>query len=233
MEKNKISKEEKSVEKELDKTERLIKKELLKKEKINKEFSNLQKLKEARKQSEAELEALRQDNHKTYDAIKKSGIFDLKGIWREFRNKHFPEQVYLINMELRNGFFAQFMITTKTETFRYMGGEYLIDDDLKYYNVSARMWSLDYHQDLVMAIRRKVDVNTLKKAIQHKGITDIDTATNPFSLREFIKSEVIQKVLKGADLDAVFRFMKNMLILNVAGTAVLIILILRSMGIIG
>lgn len=186
---------------------------------------------------QAELEAKKQLKEEKQNTVKAFSIMQRTkvGWWKAFKNnmkeRFFSTKVMLIHMELRNGFHIQFIAKIRQNEFSYDKGTYIIDDDLKYYDMSAKMWSLDYHQDIAVPVLRKVPVSKIKKAIETKGITDIDTAINPITLKQFIESEVIQKVMKGEEMDKVFKFLKFMLILNVLISAVTAIVILQSSGI--
>jgi len=178
------------------------------------------------------ISTLKKENTRVYNAIKKKGYTDFSGWITELKYKYMSGSCYLINMELRNGFSIQFLTNTNTQSFKYKSAEYIIDDRLKYYNLSASLWSLDYHQDFSMPVGRKIDVIKLKKATQMKGVTDVDQAINPYNLREFVKSEVVQKILKGADLDKFFTFMRNLIILTLIVSVLTLVLIIRTTGII-
>jgi hypothetical protein len=62
------------------------------------------------------------------------------------------------------------------------------------------------------------------------GITDVDTAINPVSLKLFMESDIIQKILKGEDLEKVFGFMKTMLIILVCICALSLVILLNMSG---
>lgn len=146
---------------------------------------------------------LRDLTPKKYDIIKDPGkIYDLTKWIRRIKNRLFPDRTYLINMELRNGMHKSFLILSTQDKFYFMEGRYIIDDDLKYYNISCGCYALDYHQDFAMPVRRKISPNTLKSAMKEVQGDDmkIDNATNPSTLDRFIESEMAKKVMEGQEL---------------------------------
>ena len=134
-------------------------------------------------------------------------------------------------MELRNGHHIHFIAYTPDEKFIYRNGTYVIDNSLKYYDISSGLWCLDYHEDIVLPIQRKIDVNHIKGTLEMVGVTDTESAINPSTLERFIKSEVIQKVLKGAEMDEIFKFLKLMVILILVVCIIHFIIFLKASGV--
>ena len=68
-------------------------------------------------------------------------------------------------MELTNGFHRTFSVKEKEEGFIFKGKKYLFDDESKYYNIDAKLYAFDYHEGLVLPIRRKIPTTEIKKTI--------------------------------------------------------------------
>lgn len=168
---------------------------------------------------------------KAWSIFFKAKKLNARAIKDSIVNKLKPGKVMLIHMELRNGFHTQFLVSIQNSSFKYQKAEYIIDDDLKYYDITASLWCLDYHQDLPVPILRRIDVNSLKKAVRGTGITDIDTAFNPTTLRQFIESEVIQKVMKGQEMDKVFTFLKFTTIATLILSLTSALILIQSSGV--
>lgn len=64
-----------------------------------------------------------------------------------------------------------------------------------------------------------------------EGITDVDTAINPFALKYFIEGEVIQKVLQGVELDKAMRFLKLVAIISLLVVLANFLLNLQTSGV--
>lgn len=160
-----------------------------------------------------------------------SGFFDIKGYFKKLKHSLNRPLALLIHMEMRNGYHNIFYVYPKGETFKYKGGVYKIEDEFKYFNAELNVYCLDYHQDIDIPIQNRINSSAIKRNLLGKGITDIDQAINPKSLEQFIKSEVIQKVMKGQELDAFFRFMKIMIIINVLVAVIHFIVFLQASGI--
>lgn len=138
----------------------------------------------------------------------------IKGIKDVLLDKKFPEKTLLINMELRNGMHRTFMICTQKNHFKFMGGTYLIDTNLKYYLIDSKIWCLDYHQDMTLPIKRQIPTSEIQKAIEASGICEVESATNPSILEQFIKSKVAEGVMKGQAIDEFLKAIRLMLIIT-------------------
>jgi len=167
---------------------------------------------------------------KDYDIKKYSkGFFDVKGHFRRVRTRMQPEKTYLINMELRNGNHALFVAYTSKGNFIYMRGQYIIDDDMKYFDISSGLYCLDYHQDLSLPIKRKIPYTDIRKVITATGITDVETAINPALLKSFQESNLVEGVMKGAELDSAIRQLRMISIIGaVASVGIVLYLIFKS-----
>lgn len=166
-----------------------------------------------------------------------NGALDVVGKFKRFRLKVQREKSYLINMELRNGNHTHFVVFTPYPHFIYMKGKYLIDDEMKYYDVSSGLFCLDYHQDLSLPIKRKIPFNDIRKIISASGITEVETAINPSSLKAFQESSLIEGVMKGQEIDeAIKKLMLIAIIGTVASVGIALYLIAESgalQGVIG
>lgn len=162
---------------------------------------------------------------KLYNVAKPKNMFDVKGHVNKFRNKYNPLSVFLINMELSNGKFMQFVIKPKDNGFKFDEGFYIIDENLKYYNETSKLWALDYHEELSFPINKRTDVKYLKDAISEIDEIGLKSAINPISLDKFMQSTVIQKLLMGAEMDATLRFLKMGIILIGLGVLICVIIL--------
>ena len=165
---------------------------------------------------------------KSYDFKAKKGWWS--NFWQKFKLRKFFKDSILVNMELANGHHTHFIGYCTNNSFEWQGKQYITDDTLKYYDISSKMWCLDYHEDLTIPIKRKIDVNQIKKIVSMSGITDVDTAINPVSLKLFMESDIIQKILKGEDLEKVFGLMKTLLIIIVCVTVISLVILLNMSG---
>jgi len=138
----------------------------------------------------------------------------IKG-YKKIMDKLFPAKTMLINMELRNGMHDLFMISENKSSFKYAGGCYIIDPEAKYFMLGSKCYCMDFHQDMTIPVKRKIDAQALneklKDAINDTNVDfDIETSLNPYSLQEFMVSNVIQKSLRGEQID---RFLKSIKIM--------------------
>ena len=170
---------------------------------------------------------------KIYNVTKPKNRFDIKGHKFRFISKYFPLSTFLINMQLTNGRRMQFIIRVKDGGFRFDNGFYIVDDEMRYYNATANMWCLDYHEELCFPLDLRVNINKVKSDLIKSSLVELKTAINPQSLQAFMESNIIQKLLAGASLDDSMKFMKMMIIINTIGIGINVILTFASIGVFG
>lgn len=200
----------------------------IKKIKLKLKIINLKKIRDQHKKAYEDNIKLKTATEKV-DFIKKQGLLDIAGWQREWADRKKPHQSFIANFELRNGMFASVYVKLSKEWFDYEDGRYIIDDDLKYYSVSSKCYMLDYHQDCAIPLRRRFNVNLVKEQLANSNNDEIqtETAINPTSLKIFMESDIIQKIMKGAEMEQWIKFIKLMLIVIVVICAVILLILLK------
>jgi hypothetical protein len=168
-----------------------------------------------------------------YDMSKAKNLLDFKAYKYKLMNKFFPLQVVLINMQLTTGQHMEFIVRIRDGGFKFDKGFYIIDDQMKYYNMSAKMWAFDYHEELCFPITRRIDVNDIKNSLIKNSDVELETAVNPVSLQKFMESTVIQKLLAGAELDKAMSLLKILMIILLIVEVINLIVSFKGAGIIG
>lgn len=138
----------------------------------------------------------------------------------KIKAKFFKKRIYLINMELRNGYATSFLIIPKEDGFTFMDSKYVIDPAMAYPHVDAKTYALDYHQDFSLPIKKKIDVNLLKTTVEASGTTEIELATNPSVLERFQQAKIAEGVMKGQQIDEYLKAQKLWIIV----TAVVVVI---------
>jgi len=118
-------------------------------------------------------------------------------------------------MLLRNKDRIDLIIYTKDGTFKYGNGMYLIDETLAHFNMSARVWELEYHQDFVLPIDRTINLSDVHKMASDLSVSDLDCAFNPANLEKFTESKVVEGMMSGAGLQEWLKQMKLWLMAGV------------------
>jgi hypothetical protein len=170
--------------------------------------------------------------YKLYYANRIRSILDIQSYKNRLRSIYFPLSAVLINMEMSNGNFIQFVARIKDSGFIFANGFYLIDENLKRYNQTARMYMFDYHEEMCFPVDKRIKVQDIKDELIKNDHVELDTAINPITLQKFMESTVIQKLLAGAELEDSLRFIKIMIILNVVISIGIILLTLKGSNII-
>lgn len=120
-----------------------------------------------------------------------------------------------ITMELNNGDYIQFLADAGKSDFKYRGKTYIIDENLKYFMSSSRLYFIDYHENFTLPIKRKIPLKEIQKSMTSEKYSqeNIYYATNPKTLENFLTSSTIEKILSGAKLDEWLRQMRLMIII--------------------
>jgi hypothetical protein len=129
----------------------------------------------------------------------------LKNYKFKILERFFQKDVITVNMALVNGNHDTFIVRQKQGKFKYKGNVYIIDERMRYWNVTLKSWVLDYHEACSIPIRRHFDVDELKEAVSQSDIKNVAQAINPSSVQQFIDSTVIEKVMAGEKIDRAIR----------------------------
>jgi hypothetical protein len=168
-----------------------------------------------------------------YNISKAKNLLDFKAYKYKLMNKFFPLQIVLINMQLTTGQHMEFIVRVRDGGFRFDKGFYIIDDQMKYYNMSSGLWAFDYHEELCFPVTRKIDVNSLKNSLIKNSDVELETAINPVSLQKFMESTVIQKLLAGAELDKAMGLLKILMIIMLIVNVINLLVSLKGAGLLG
>lgn len=206
---------------------------------FRKKLIRLKRLRDEKKRIEKEAQESfqKQKEHHTqvmaskYDFFKKKNFFDFKTMIQNWRINKFAKSAILVNMELANGDHIHFVGFIKKEKIEWNNKTYIVDHYAKYYDHAAKMYCLDYHESFTLPIIRKIPVSAMQKAVASTGITDIEMACNPATLEQFIVSEVIEKVMKGQELEDALKFVKMMVIFILIAVVIHLILFVAKSGI--
>ncbi len=174
---------------------------------------------------------VKKDEPKGFSFQKSNSKFTLE-YWKFwFKEKYFPAKIVLINMELINGFHRTMIVIEKDGGFVFRGKRYVFDDDSKYYNMDAKLYVFDYHENLVLPVKRKIPVTAIKKTIESTDEIDIEYAINPSTLQRFMTAKIAEGVMKGTMLDEFLRKLQMFIIVIMVAVLVHLMLFLYASGI--
>jgi hypothetical protein len=149
---------------------------------------------------------------------------------QKIKDKFFPGSMLMINMELVSGDHKHFRVIPVNNKFNWKKGSYIVDESLKYYDITYKMYCLDYHESICLPLKRMIDPESVKKELFKVGISDVDNAINPVSLKTFVESNIVQQMIKGADIDNLLNFLRLMIILVCIISGVHLILFVVKSG---
>ena len=152
--------------------------------------------------------------------------------WTEFYKMSVKKRsIFLIIMQTRNKKYDHFTVATDLKYFYYKGGVYFLDSDFTRDDIHSGLSSLYYHQDCSIPFRIDIDTSKLKDEITQSGNDDvIDKAINPSTLKGFVISQVIEKILKGEELSKDMDFMKKLIIINLLMSLIMCFGIAKAVG---
>jgi hypothetical protein len=153
----------------------------------------------------------------------------IKKLSEFFKKRLKKRKMFMAVMQLRNGKYYQFTVATSEEYFIYDKGCYYIDPDMVREDTFTKLNTLFYHQECSMPFKLDFNISDLKDSL--KGVdSDVEKAINPSSLKSFISSQVIEKVLKGADMIKELSQIKMMVLINMLVTIGLVGVIAKTLG---
>ncbi len=204
----------------------------MKKQKTDKKIEKIDK-KEEKTKEKAIIIKQRQDEIKEclpYNPIKADSIMTVKRWKNTFKDKFFPDKAIMINMELLNGFHKLFLVIERDGGFRYRSKRYLFDNESKYYIIDAKLWCYDFHEDLTIPVKRKIPITDIKKAIEFSSLTEVENAVNPATIERFLKAKIAEGIMKGQQMDIVFKQLKMIGIITMLSSVIMLILFLFKTG---
>jgi len=170
---------------------------------------------------------------KSFKLISYINPFAKTGKWiaEIIKQKKHKQKIFMILMQNRNGKYSQFTIATAAQTFTYHKGTYYIDPDMVRENVFAKMNMLFYHQDCCIPFKIDFNIGELRSKLQESN-SDVEKAINPITLKSFINAQVIEKVLKGAEMSNELKMIKMIVIINTIAIVGLGLMIAKMGGMI-
>ena len=148
-----------------------------------------------------------------------------------YLEKYHGGKIVLINMELTNGFHRLMKVKEKDEGFLFRGKKYIFDDDSKYYNMDAKLYVFDYHEQIALPFKRKIPVTAIKQNIESTDGIDVEYAMNPSTLQRFMTAKIAEGVMKGTQLDEFMKKLQTILIVTMVASLAHFALFLYASGI--
>lgn len=165
-----------------------------------------------------------------YYPIKVKSWLDFNEVKKFIIAKFFPSKSVLINMELLNGMHKQFVIKEKDGGFSYKGNTYILDNELKYFILEAKMWAYDFHEQFALPLKRSIPLLKIKKFLENSGISEVEYASNPSTLERFVTSRIAEGIMKGQMLDDWMKQIRLMLIIVLLSVIIHLLLFMQKTG---
>lgn len=148
----------------------------------------------------------------------KINIFSPSDIFKFlFHAKQQSKRLYVI-MHKENGFIALFYVYYKGNIFIYDERIYIVDDDKLRWNDMLKTYVGEYYESISLPIQLQKFKQPMKQQL-HDGLAEsqIQMNINSKILYETVKSEMVQKVMKGEELEKFMEFIKRLLFFVLAG----------------
>jgi hypothetical protein len=171
--------------------------------------------------------------YKVYVISKMKGWMDFKTLGYKLTSTLHPLSALMVNMQMENGTFYQFVTKIQDGGFKFDKGFYIFDDLQKYYSSSSNMWCCDYHESLCFPIKRTINIDEIKKNLYESHEVELETSMNPVSLQKWQESTIIQKLLAGAELEDALRLMKTLIIITLVIVTVTLLVCAKIAGFFG
>lgn len=151
--------------------------------------------------------------------------------WKDkWHEKVAARKVVQINMELVNGFHISMLAVEKEGGFTYRKKQFIFDGDSKYYNMSSKLWCYDFHESFSLPIKRILPVVDIRKTVEAAGVSEVEYATNPSTLGQFVTAKIAEGIMKGQALDEAIRRLLWITIVGAGASIILLLLFAQKTG---
>ena len=175
-------------------------------EELDKEGKFKPKQKEVYKISEKEQIMIKQGV--LYTIGMKKGIFTK--LKEKFIFNRFLTKSVMVRMELKNGMHMMNVMKESNDGFKFKGKQYLFDTDMKYPFAGMKgLYGYDFHEDLVLPVKRRIDVQAIKDTLDSSNISEVETfIMNPSTAARFIEAKIAEGIMRGQQIDEMMKFLK-------------------------
>lgn len=127
----------------------------------------------------------------------------LEGLFKGFSKKQIlnnikanmnPTNTWVIKMHLRNSTTDEFAKIVKHNKFKYDGEQYIIDESCAEYSVLHGQFTLEYIEGCSLPIGYD-----RKKLLDKRSKKPVDLVVDSMVLDNFMRSDIIKKILTGTD----------------------------------
>jgi hypothetical protein len=175
-----------------------------------------------------------------FTLLKKNGIYtDIQHIQQEkpnllspfawwnwfFHAKKFKRRLYVI-MHKENGYMEMFYAYYMGNLFQYQEGLYIVDEDRLRWNDSLKTFVAEYYEGISVPVQLQRFKTPTKKYLEEAmADSQVEMNLNPNVLYQTVKTEMVQKVMKGEELEKFMNFIKRLLMFVLAGVVITVIAI--------
>ena len=124
---------------------------------------------------------------------------ELKNVFGKFKDRFFPTKTILIEVKHYNGTISNFTIKTDKHKFTYNDCVYIIDEDMKTFCNTSKMYLLRFHEGFALPYKVSVNASEFKKNLPDDYL-EISTSYNPWLLKDVLKFEYAKGVIQGGQL---------------------------------
>ncbi len=177
-------------------------------------------------------QVVEQPAYRPYHALKTNKNKTKIRYWKDkFLDRFLAAKVVLINLELSNGFFKQFLVVEHEGGFVWRKKKYIFDNESKYYILDSRIWAYDFHEEFTLPIKRKIPVASIKGSLEQSGISEVEYATNPTTLERFMTAKIAEGIMRGQQLDVFLKQMRLIGIITMVAVLIHLLIFLQKTGV--
>jgi hypothetical protein len=148
------------------------------------------------------------------------------GLWAWlFHAKKFKRRLYVI-MHKENGYMEMFYAYYMGNLFEYQEGLYIVDEDRLRWNDSLKTFVAEFYEGISVPVQLQRFKTPTKKYLEETmADTQVEMNLNPQVLYQTVKTEMVQKVMKGEELEKFMNYIKKLLLFVLIGVIVTVIAI--------
>jgi hypothetical protein len=157
----------------------------------------------------------------------KPNLFNPFALWEWlFHANKFKRRLYVI-MHKENGYIELFYVYYFGNIFVHGENIYIVDEDRLRWNDGLKTYVAEYYESISLPLQlNKLKTPTKNRIEDILSDSQVEMNINPHILYQTVKTEVVQKVMKGEELEAFMNYIKKLLLFTLIGVIVTVIAII-------
>lgn len=162
-----------------------------------------------------------------FKPIKKLSVQGVIQLWTHLRK--YQQRLFII-MHKNNGMIDLQYVYTNSDKFEYNNGMYVIDKDYMRWSDGLNCFVAQYLECSALPINLEFDEkSTLEVLKENLAHTRVQMNVEPKILYSTVRSEVIQKLMRGEQLEKFFNFLRIVGVITLVGVVGVLLILFNKL----